>query len=506
MRKKSYPIAQLTGGLVTSFDPTFIADKTSPSLKNVRFLKGLVKKDLSYDYLIDSTALDGTPMLIHSFNRYDGSADLMIMTIDWAYHLKSDNTWEKKNPLAQFTGDEDDQFCAVTTLSAAGADLLVVTNGVNAIQQWDGSAAAFSALGGLAAVTAKYLATFASRLILGNTIETGTYCPKRVRWSVVGDPEDYTSTGSGFLDLVDTDDNITGFASYKDRLFIIKERSIWELVYVGGTTVFRVIPVIKEVGSYAPLSIDVMKEGLVIYCTDGIYLFDGISVVHIDSGIYTTLFQPETRIVNASKINRSCGVSIPEIKEYWICVPTAGSIPDKLFKYNHDVQAWSVRDSRITAFGWYTTSGGTAWSALTGTWAAQTWQWKETGLNPGTPILVLTDPEGHVFADRRNETSTEAMVFETKDFMFAHAQRWAEVRIQAKGSLFYVQYSVDEGVTWSNLIECAASTGFVEHIIPLNFTSQKIRVRITCSGEELEIKWAEPFYIPRLRSVNPVMS
>ena len=63
MRKKPYPITQLTGGLNTSLDPLFIKDSESPNVQMGRISKGLLKKNYGYasfETIKDNLVVNGT--------------------------------------------------------------------------------------------------------------------------------------------------------------------------------------------------------------------------------------------------------------------------------------------------------------------------------------------------------------------------------------------------------------------------------------------------------------
>ena len=585
MKRQPYPVAQLTGGLDVSVDAIFLVDKASPYLRNVRFDKGLIKKGVGFAGFGTGLPLDGTVMLIDSFPLEGGTVHTLIVTTKWVYrYISTSNSYEKKNPLASFTGDEDNQFSSVVTGKAvAGSwqDLFILTNGKDKIQKWVGTDADFADLGGwtTAPTLAKSLAVFRSRLIGGFTVDAGTICPRRVQWSIAGDPEDITGTGSGFVDLVETSDWVVTLALLKNKLYIFKERSIWELPYVGGTDVFGT-PVLKieGVGTFSPGSIVNLGEELLFYGTDNIYLYDGLDLVSIGKNIYSYLYETEKRVVNAAKANRVPSAYIEELKSYQICLPSkASEVPDLLAEYNFDAQSWTLRDKEITAFGFYTVPSVLTWADLVGPWKATTgavaltfdasaktikrgdtgsfitdgftakckvkttadlnpgpftvatdgvaasvltlddtpvnegpvtkiatseqdWAWMEKALPTGAPTTLIGDSGGYVYEDDRITKSADYMCFETKDWMFQHNQRLTEFHIQAKGGPFNCYYSLDQGLTWSPVKTFAVSTDWTEYVWWLNFTCQHIRLRIESYAEDFEIKWIEPWYIPRVRS------
>jgi len=577
LRKKPYPITQLTGGLDVSVEPIFLIDKASPNLQNCRFQGSIIKKDVGLSNFGTGLPLDGYVRHMDSFPMQAGAIHYLFMTTKFAYRLKGDQSYEKKNgevttgaisltfvastkkitrgagsfvtdgftegtivttnatlnpgpftvtavtaleitvsetvvnegPVtktavgqAAFTGTGNDWFSTAVTLDSGGNDLYVLTNGVDAVQKWDGSAGNFAPLGGLTAIQARSLVVFKNRLILGHTIESGTRCPRRVRWPIAGDPETWTGTGSGFVELTETPDWVVGFALLKDRLFILKERSIWELVYVGGTTVF--IPELRlgAVGGFTPNVMTSLGDELVFLGSDDIYFYDGFSIESLGPQIRGLLYDTETKIINSAKVNRACAAYIEELKEYWLAIPTQGEVPDLVFKYNFDTKSWVKQTLEVTAFGFYTVPVGVTWIDLTGTWSAQTWIWLDKPLSSAAPTTLIGTSTGYVKEDDRITKSSDTMIFETKDFLFEHASRIVECRVQAKGGPFDLFYSADKGVTWTLGGTLQSSSQWTEYTVPFNLTTQTVRFRITTTAEDLEIKWVEPWYIPRKRSAS----
>jgi len=387
-----------------------------------------------------------------------------------------------------FTGDEDDQFCSCVSFDSTGDELFLLANQLEYIQKWDGGSGNFSNLGGwdTALVKARQIIPFQSRLIAGWTVENAIICARRVRWSVAGDIEDVTGTGSGFAELVETPDLIVCLKLLKNKLFVIKEKSIWELVYIGGTDVFRPAIRIEKVGGSAPLGIVSRGEELIIYGNDNVYLYDGLNLVPIGEQVYPYLYETGNRLVNTTRVNRVPSMYRREQRTFMMCCPTEGEVPSLIFEYYFKHGAWVLRDKEITAFGEATVAGGATWLDLVGTWEAQTWTWMIQALPAGAPKMLIGDSDGNVWEDDRLTKSTDYMVWETKDWMFAHAERVVEFRVQAKGGPFNCYYSLDQGETWSSAKEFAVSTGWTSY------------------AEDCDIKWIEPWYIPRARSKSLV--
>lgn len=438
-------------------------------------------------------------MFMDSFPILTGATHYLFMTPRQIYTLRNDNTLEGKidTPL---TGTRNDPFSSTVTYDHLGNDLYVITNRIDPIKKWDGSAATFTNLTGWNNILAGFVISYKNRLIAMNLVDNGYTSPVRIRWSVAGDPEDIVGAGSGFVDLADTPDWITGACLYKDRLLIFKERSIWELVYVGGTTIFVPVRRVDGVGCSASNTMISLGDYVIFFGTDGIYLYDTYTMIPISDPIYPLLYPTDTKIVNLEFLNRARAVYVEEIEEYWLVLPTQGQIPNLLLKYNFGTESWTRVDREITAFGYYSIAPGAAWIDEVGNWTNWAGIWMDHLQAPGAPTTLAGDSLGNIREDDRAQPSTETMIFETKDWIFEHAFRITEVRGGFKGGPFEVSFSLDGGLTYSNPQQFAAKTDWTECVVWVNKTSQRLRMKVTTSAANLEIKWAEPWYIERKRS------
>jgi hypothetical protein len=70
----------------------------------------------------------------------------------------------------------------------------------------------------------------------------------RVRWPQIAKLQSWTGTGSGAVDLRDTGGINVWSAPLAGEFYIYQDNSIWNLRYVGGTTVFDPKPVVHDLG------------------------------------------------------------------------------------------------------------------------------------------------------------------------------------------------------------------------------------------------------------------
>ncbi len=502
MRRQTYPVANIANGMDVSRDPVFLLDTASPNLRGARIHKGLLKKDVDLSIPFGANVSNEYVMHFDNFYMESGSEYLVAASNQEVYFYDA-NSANFVGLGANLSSDLDHAFCSTSTVDANGNDTFIITNGKDAILKWDGNTAGNVAnLGGMGNATAALAIPFMSRLILANITDGGTSMPRRIWWSKIGNPEDYTvANGGGAIEMLDTVDWITGLITIGDKLYIFKERSIWELVYIGGIKIFDPRLVIDGIGTYCGKSIISLGDAVIFFGPDNIYSFNGANVAPLGDQLQPLLYDTETRILNNFKLNRGCSVFVEELYEYWLALPTNGAtIPNLILKLNLAANSWILRDKEVTAFGYYAGLEGTAWSALTNTWANATKIWMDKVLPSGAPTTLLGAANGAVFQDTRTSTSNDTMTFRTKSFTFGRSSRVLELRLQAKGGPFTVNYSLNEGVTFEGDTTFGYQANFTEYQLPINKTTQHFIAQIVTSANTFELKWMEPWYISRARS------
>lgn len=503
MGKQPYTDLKIVGGFDKSLDPVFLADTASPNLQAVRFDKGLIRKDFGANQFGGNT-VDGYPGYIGQFILASGSTKYMMATNNWVYEYDvAGGNYSIKNAANQFSANADDLISATSTLLANGGDVFIITNGKDGILKYTGSGNC-AALGGANAYKAGAVVSYKTRVLLGQTIESGSTCPRRVRWSCLANPEDWANTGSGFLEIADTGGWVTGFGVLKDRLFTFKEDSVWEISYVGGTTVFTLLLKSEVIGCKAPKTIATTENDIIFLGLDDVYCYDGFTFKSIGEPIKDYLFKVGEGVLNISYVHRATGTYMKELGEYWLCVPTNSDIPNLLLKYSFTYKCWTKRQMEATAFGrylqvlatnprWIDGPANANWTDCNGIWMAH-------AIASGSPSILMGRSAGAVYEDNRLTTSTETMFFETKDWIWEHASRVVEIRVMATGGAFTIFYSTNGGVTWGGYRDFAATSAWTEFAFPINLTTQRLRVRVQSSATSLDIKWIEPWFIPRKKS------
>ena len=246
--------------------------------ENILYEYGIMRTPSGFAKLDLTTGLDsGAPVLkLIQYEEYDRTSHLLAVTNTKIYdHNQVSSTWDDKtgaaldsyieSPISYAAiahNDTDIYLDDDTAKSNQYYHLVVCDGGRSDIKRWAGknestflpvTGADGYATGG-STHRALQVGMFKSRLLLisplewNNTSGIWVQNKNRVRWPVIGKLQTWTGTGSGFVDLVDTGDENVWSAPLGGTYIVYQNNSIWDLGYVGGSTVFSPRPVIPDLG------------------------------------------------------------------------------------------------------------------------------------------------------------------------------------------------------------------------------------------------------------------
>ena len=217
-----------------------------------------------------------------------------------------------------FGGTATDKFC-----SEINDEKFCFSQGVDNILFWDGSATTVAALSA-DCPACKSMTNFAGRLVLGNTTESGTAYPHRVRWPVLNSNTDWTGTGSGFEDLNESVDPIINLDTLYNQLIVYKRDRIIHGKQTGYTQ-----PAISFFGTKRLESVGLIAHGGLLnkgdvhyfIAEDSIYTYDGSTLTDVGELIRQEFYDQ----LNPDKADQILTFFIEEFDEWWIFIPKAPS-------------------------------------------------------------------------------------------------------------------------------------------------------------------------------------
>lgn len=336
----------------------YLADHLVPpeqktNLEGMRWNKGMLSLN---KFFYNHRQIPSPIYRLAVYERLDGTEELLAFTNAGIY---GDNNTLRSNYVANIG------YLYFTDWPG----LLIFTDGNQYVKKYDG--ATVTDLGNLPTIqtTGKIVQTFQSHVLLMNTIEAGNPQPVRVRWSHTGNPEEWVSGNAGFVDLVDTPEQIVGCMELLGRMFIYKEYSIWEMVYVGYPVMFQVAPVIIGKGLISPRALIKVRDIHYFAGRDGLYMFNGRDIEPFGLEIKEFLFGRRA-VCTTPQLKNLSMVYVAEEDEIWVSVPTSLSNTgyDETFVYHIQTNMWSRRQIRKDTTIGYFSDGVNIWQEFDASW------------------------------------------------------------------------------------------------------------------------------------------
>lgn len=310
--------------------------------------------------------------------------------------------FDAEQPAAHFTGGSDDYFS-----TAVCSDVLCIANGVDKIMGWDGSTApaAISA----DAPIAKYLIQFADRLFASGVADY----PQRIQWCVSGDITDWTGTGSGYKDMIETADAMTGFGLLSGNLIIFREESTLVGVKTGIPEPCVAVKLqYPKIGCWFPRSIiQVENEIFFVNREPALYSISNSGIKRKSDKI-DTFFRNQMDLSDRSMPFANYN---PIYSAYWFNCPTVGSSSnDQVFCYRPEGDFWTYHSLGFTCGSLYEWQGAgyTFDNQPDGTFDTDTGNFDDIEGGQSQPIAVFGDSSGYIHKMTGGEIDDDGSSFE----------------------------------------------------------------------------------------------
>jgi len=245
---------------------------------------------------------------------------------------------------------------------------------------------------------------------------------------------------------------------------------------------------------------------------DNVYMYDGgLQVVPIGDKITDAMFS----LINPDATDGIIGHHLPRLDKVIFYVPTANNDEaDGSFEYNYRDRTWSgpgVLADKVTAVGFGTRTVAYRCSdapfVTTPCNPGTTWNLADYANRPCSdfshqagfevPTIGLSDGDYHDFSgvhftDNGDAISSEFWT-DSKPMGASYGQ-WGqaiEIRVESRGSLFRIEYSLNEGSTWTQIAgNFGGTTYFATETIPVNIIGKFLMLKVSYppSGGSTEIK------------------
>lgn len=271
--------------------------------------------------------------------------------------------------------------------------------------------------GGVYLLGARAIVGHRGRGLVMNMYDTNATARKisRVRYSIVGDPETYYGTGSGYVDLDDTPYPITNAAVISGNVCVFKGSNVGGAITVGTLTGVTNSPYRWDtlntggVGLLIPRSlIQVTPELAFFLGHDGFYVYDGgRGLARVGDGIAQDLLQR----LNPNSLKYGFSEYLPQTSEVVIHVATGAST------YPNEAWVFNVRERRIygpftygdtlTAASQYASSDTLTWDTIPfSTWDSMTYSsWDSMGAIASKRGTMYGTSTGYVMSNDGTTTA-----------------------------------------------------------------------------------------------------
>jgi hypothetical protein len=324
---------------------------------------------------------------------YVGSAGAVDPTLGWVTILSITNntTLVLTNPYPgssatlqpytvrkTYVGKFTTPWRAATFWNVAGAnvDYWYATNGVDAVQRWDGSAAQLVPLTGFPFTSCAEIINFKNMMVYADLVVSGQSNPGQIINSDPGSPETFTTQVSSQLTITNGADTVLGMRQLGDLLNCYgAQNGVYTLYFVGPPLNWVIRPAIRGKGCFSSRSIATFPAYHQYLATDTAYKFDGFSGTPIGIHVFINVLQnfdqsraPLT-IVWVDEANGEILYAIPLTSDPAAATsgPASAWTENYLERMGQGLpQPMAVRDLPVTAIGGFLRQSTTRFSDLVG--------------------------------------------------------------------------------------------------------------------------------------------
>jgi hypothetical protein len=472
-----------------------------------------------------------TVMDIIDFTDSLDNHHLVAVTTKRRYEYNPNTTvWTDITGSTAWTGDETDAVSWVVAqgTDVAGNKVLIITNGKDKPQLWNGITSTFASVSwnypGFA--TCGCLATMNGVVIMAditNTVSGTQRNAQNVAWSAFGKVNEWldATQGAGEETIYDTTGAIVSLEELSGMMAVYGEDSIHLMSYVAGDLIFTFSKILEGTRLLSGRSIANLGTFHVFPSQENFLLFDGTAKM---PSVADAVHQTYRTEVNAGLKYKAFSTFDRVHRRVYFTIPTDVNT-SKVYLLDYDVNniaqwKWTVVNytNRPTAFGFFEAASTRTWgdsSLQFLTWGSDAQRWADATQNKGFPLLVMGSTNGQVFLlDDKTFSDNGAainMVWQSKDFTvpqeyISEKARWIEIEFEATGGPVDVNYYVDQSDKPTSVVRLfqgdvvTSSQGtlaFKRYKLPIDVVATSLRVEFSTTWlGDFQLKWVRPWLRP----------
>jgi heme-degrading monooxygenase HmoA len=394
--------------------------------------------------------------------------------------------------IVKLAGTDDKQVFAITV---PWNDELTFTNGIDKPHYYDTISATIKLVQNLPSsgdTICESIALFDSSLFLIKTIEGGSNFNQRVRWSDKADYTNWTTGDSGFIDLLDSSDDVRQARKLGPHLVVYRSGSIVRgAITNNALSRFQWDTMVTAQGIISSGGFADIGDRHLVVGQNKIYIYKGgFDFQEIGENVEDLLFGVQAEMAD-DKVNRLFCVYVKDKNDVLIFYQTgAGTFPDKCLRWHGDLGGvWSTREffDTVQGFGEAVDSTAFSWNDIPGNWDDQTLLWNSAAVVTVSKTLLLCATDGQVeeydFITADDDGNAKTFTLETPDFSHPNGNlRHDYLELKGTSGIITVSYSTDEGITFNILEVVTIGTTPMKVRLEKQFVGRSIRYKIEGSS------------------------
>lgn len=438
--------------------------------------------------LSSQTALD-----IYGYQRDDGSVNLIVPTTVGFQARIPEGSFVQLSGTAMSDLQWGDFFSFV-----GWGNYVITANPVVGMHKLNLTDYTYTEMSGVP-VGPNHVTVFGNRVVVTRPV----HLPGRIQWSVKNDSDDWTGLGSGYEDLLASggtrhDSPWSVWPVDETRALVVRERSVWLMSLTGFSDApFKFERLFDGIGTAAPRSIAAIPGGImmmtynnfVIVTPDG-YEFVGSPIEHIFNPAMYSSVVPKALYTKAVYVRRW--------NEYWLGYQTISGTYMS-WRYNLARKAWTRSTNSIPG-AYVEWNSALATDDIAATFDSSSLELDVYG-GAGYPRAAVYYPAGSstigvryvmphgsftapavssmiVTGNLPGADDPDATITVTRVSIFY------EYRNSDSGGTFTIDYTSDQGVTWSTYSSFTISGNSVATTKTLTYT-----VNSTVFGKTLRFRF-----------------
>ena len=373
----------------------------------------------------------------------------------------------------------------------------IFTNGVDTPWKYDGTNV--QPLGGSPPVC-RTLGEFHGFLILGNTEDGQGSHPQRLQNSDLDNPEEWVKGLSGFVDLVDTEDQVLDMDQLGPWLIIYRHTSVMRRSYIGDLNqLFFDEYTLQGVGVETTGCVAPTGNSHFFFGDQGFFMYQGgYDVESVGEKIFDSVFGVSGDFNDVLSAQSFC-FYVAELDEVWIFYPTTSSkgFCDKLLRFNPGDDSWHIRHfaDEVVGFGFIEATGGRTWLEATEAWQDDTLPWNARANTEQSPQTILCDAVNTrtLLYDYNQPNDAGVPIswkYDTKDFISPpYLLRLDGFSVRGTGNNVLIQCSTDTGDTWETLGTVDFGLTFTTQKVTKQVVADQIRFRLSGTDPNFSMDW-----------------